>query len=157
MKFLLILVLAIFACGPVGCGDALLPAANPLHVVFLPLDGAVGVGLDVLPAIYFSDEVDPESITNSTVILSISTAQWDEQDTRWNCAATWSGVEGQPAVDATEARKLVFTPTERLSPQSCYRLSCTTALRGLHSHSMRDLFLPDRPGIGAEQSFVTGN
>ncbi len=138
-----------------ACGEPVVEAPAALEVVYLPLDGAVDVDPAVQPMVYFSGPVDPASVSESTVLLASATPGED------GCLeVTWAELGSGPEVDGSDPHLVVITPSTAaqdsyLQPQTCYRLTLTTAVKGAELGPLADLGIPDRPGVGAEAVFQT--
>jgi hypothetical protein len=153
--FVASLALSVIAGLAGACGEPVVEAPAALEVVYLPLDGAVDVDPAVQPMVYFSGAVDAATISETTVLLA-SAAPGAEgcQD------ATWTELGSGAAVDADDAALVLITPATAdqdtyLLPETCYRLTVTTAVKGQELGPLVDLGIPERPGIGAEAVFQT--
>lgn len=134
----------------VGCGNPTVTLPAALVVVHMPLDGAINVEPDAEVAIYFSGDVDPDSIGTDTILLE--TAVWDDLT---KCSE-WTALGWLSVVDAEQARKVrVGSDQDALGLGACFRLVCTTGVRGTELGPLVDLGMPGRPGIGDEAAFFT--
>ncbi|HOX43111.1 MAG TPA: Ig-like domain-containing protein [Myxococcota bacterium] len=138
-----------------ACGDPVVEAPDALEVVYLPLDGAVDVDPAVQPMVYFSGAVDGASISETSVLLASATPGAE------GCLeVTWTELGSGAAVDAMDPALVLINPATAsqdafLLPQTCYRLTLTTAVKGSKLGPLADLGIPERPGIGAEATFQT--
>lgn len=141
-----------------GCGSPEVPAPDSLEVVFLPLAGARDVALDVTPKVYFNAEVAGGSVTADSVYLESATLNWDQTEGQGTCEGAWSPVAGQAGAEGTV---VTFIPEADLVHTTCYRLTCTTMLRGTELGPLRAV--PCNPkeedlcrhNVGAEENFKT--
>ena len=149
----LLSVAALFMAGA-GCGSPEVPAPDSLEVVHRSLAGAVNVPLGATPKVYFNGDVDSASVTAASVYLESGNLAGGEG----TCESPWSAAAGQATV---EGAMVTLTPDAVLQDTSCYRLTCTTALRGTDLGPLRALPCnPDeqdscRRDVGAEQTFWT--
>lgn len=127
-----------------ACGAPELKMPKPLDVVFLPEDGLIDVDITVKPRIYFSGEVDPDSITAESVLLGSASL-----DVGWNTVTTTA------AVDSTQPQIVEVVPAADLLHDTSYELIITTEVRGKFLAQLPDIGVPDRPGIGAICHFRT--
>jgi hypothetical protein len=153
-----LLSLAALLVAGAGCGSPEVASPDSLEVVFLPLSGARDVPLDADAKVYFNGNVDSSTVTGTSVFLESATLNWNATDNKGTCEGAWSAVAGQPAVDGA---MVTLTPDADLSETTCYRLTCTTTLRGTELGPLRALPCnPDetdscRRDVGAEQIFWT--
>lgn len=148
------IALALVACLallPVACGNPKVQLPDPLEVVYLPLDGAIGVELDAAVQVYFSGDVDADSVTDDSVVLEEAT----EGDDLENCGS-WEKVNFVPAVVADNPRVVrLGGDADQLSTGTCYRITCTTDVQGLELGPLADLGLANRKGVAVEATFRT--
>jgi len=149
-----------------GCGAPQIQPAEFLDWVFLPLGGMNDVALSVLPSAYFSDALDPATVSTTSVLLdstltaATSTERAEDvcldfQSLPASAEVSWTGVGGTVAIDPDNPRKAVFTPDGgKLLPTTCYRFSFTTRVRGLSVGPLVQLD-KKRQGLGIEQIFYT--
>lgn len=148
---------ALFLAGA-GCGSPEVPAPDSLEFVHQSLAGATFQPLDATPRVYFNGDVDSASVTAASVYLESAVLNWNQAETKGTCERPWSAAAGQAAV---EGAMVTYTPGADLQDTSCYRLTCTTALRGTELGPLRALPCnPDemdscRRDVGAEQIFWT--
>ena len=77
------------------------------------------------------------------------------------CEDAWSSVGGQAGVDGSNPQLVVFTPDASLQEATCYRLTCTTAVRGTELGPLRAVPCNQeekdscRHDVGAEEIFRT--
>jgi len=141
-----------------GCGSPEVAAPDSLEVVFLPLAGARDVPVDTDVKVYFNGDVDGSSVTSSSVFLESATLNWNASENKGTCEGAWSSVAGQGSV---EGAVVTLAPDADLSEASCYRLTCTTSVRGTELGPLRALSCnPEdkdacRRDVGAEQVFWT--
>lgn len=153
----LLSVAALFLAGA-GCGSPEVASPASLEVVFLPLAGARDVPVDTDAKVYFNGDVDGASVTSASVFLESATLNWNAGENKGTCEGAWSSVTGQVAADGAI---VTLTPDDDLSEETCYRLTCTTILRGTELGPLRALPCnPDekdtcRRDVGAEQVFWT--
>jgi hypothetical protein len=138
-----------------ACGDPVVEAPDALEVVYLPLDGAVDVDPAVQPMVYFSGAVDASSVGETSVLLASATP-----GTEGCLEVTWTELGSGAEVDSMDPALVLITPATAdqdtyLLPQTCYRLTLTTAVKGAKLGPLADLGIPERPGIGAEAVFQT--
>jgi hypothetical protein len=146
----LALVLALVA-GLGACGDPIVKLPPVLEVIYLPLDGAVDVALNVPVEIYFSDEVVPASVTAQSVLL--------ERDdvTAGACGSDWTAVGWEAGVDPNQAKRVrIGNDKNELVAERCYRIVLTTDVKGVEFGHMMDLGMQGREGVAAEAIFMTG-
>jgi hypothetical protein len=136
-----------------GCGTPTLPVAESISVVFNSLSNADQVELDIIPRVVFSDEVDSTTVTPSSFFLESAEIKMEQEE--WACSANWSAVEGSAVIDSQNGNTIDFVPSGPLEVSTCYRLVCGTSLRGMTQGPLKDLHIPDRPGIGFEAQFRT--
>lgn len=156
------LLIALLA-GSASCGSPSLAYPDFLLVTaFLPSEGAGNIGVEVEPGMHFSDAVDPSSVTASSFFLE--SADGDvvnmecEPDNREPCDCDpWEiapRVEGERVVDGS---RLIFKPNSDLETDRCYRLTCTTEIRGMEKGPLQDMRWPAtcREKVGADGIFCT--
>jgi hypothetical protein len=149
--FCLSLLLVSLALSPLACGDPEVKLPDPLEVVYLPLDGAIDVELDVAVQLYFSGEVDDTSVTGSSVMLE--QADYDDQE---ETCGDWSDSGLVPAVLADDPRVIrLGTDADQLSATTCYRITCTTDVQGVELGPLPDLGLTGRKGVAVDATFRT--
>lgn len=153
-----ILSLAALAVAGAGCGSPEVSAPDSLEVVFLPLSGARDVPVDTNVKVYFNGVVEGSSVTSASVFLESATLNWDAGENKGTCEGAWSSVAGQATVDSVT---VTLTPDADLTDTTCYRMICTTAVKGTELGPLRSLPCnPDekdtcRRDVGAEQVFWT--
>jgi hypothetical protein len=141
-----------------GCGSPEVAAPDSLEVVFLPLAGARDVPVDADAKVYFNGVVDGSTVSGTSVFLESATLNWNAAENQGTCEGAWSSVAGQVTADGVT---VTLTPDADLADTTCYRLTCTTALRGTELGPLRALPCnPDekdtcRRDVGAEQIFWT--
>ena len=153
-----LLSLAVLVAAGAGCGSPEVPAPDSLEVVFLPLSGARDVSLDTDVKVYFNGTVDGSSVTNASVFLESATLNWNAEENKGTCEGAWSSVAGEAAADGV---LVTLAPDADLAETTCYRLICTTAVKGTELGPLRAL--PCNPeekdtcrhDVGAEQVFWT--
>ena len=144
-----------------GCGSPQMESPDSLEVVFLPLAGAQNVALDVEPKVYFSGDVDASSEHTTSVVLESTALNLNSDTEKYECESTWLSVDGQPQVDESNSRAVVFSPSANFSEQTCYRLTCTTDVQGTALGPLEALPCnPEeqsscRKNVGAEEIFWT--
>jgi len=154
----ILLSVAAMVLAGAGCGSPEVAAPDSLEVVFLPLAGARDVRVDTNVKVYFNGDVDGSSVTSASVFLESATLNWNAGENKGTCEGAWSNVTGQ---QTAEGAIVTFTPGSDLSDTTCYRLTCTTAVRGTELGPLRALPCnPDekdtcRRDVGAEQIFWT--
>ncbi len=141
----LVLLAAVFC----SCGNPQITVPAALEVSYMPLDGAVDQEWDVEVLIYFSGEVDDGSVSTDTVMFE--SAAFDGTD----CGLEWSPTDLVPEVDSEQAMIVRIFGQQPLDADTCYRISCTTDVKGDKLGPLVDLGLEGRPGIGAEAVFRT--
>jgi hypothetical protein len=139
------------------CGSPEITGPDALEVVFLPLAGAGGVTLDAEPGLYFSDDVDADSVTGKSVYLESGILVYNTVKAKWVCLEPWESVSGQPEVNPENPRMVVFSPAALLEAETCYRLICTTEVGGTTQGPLRSARIPELPGVAAMQVFSTGS
>lgn len=139
-----------------SCGSPQVVSPDSLEAVYLPLAGASGVPLDAQPGLYFSDDVDADSVTGESVYLESGVLEYDNEKAKWVCSGPWESAGGQPEVNPGNTQMVIFTPEALLAAETCYRLVCTTAVRGMLLGPLRSARIPDMPGVAAVQVFSTG-
>ena len=103
-------------------------------------------------------EVDSASVTSASVFLESATLNWNAEENKGTCEGAWSSVAGQASVDDVT---VTFTPDADLADTTCYRMTCTTAVRGTELGPLRaQPCNPDekdtcRRDVGVEQVFST--
>jgi len=153
-----LLSLAALVLAGAGCGSPEVAAPDSLEVVFLPLSGARDVPLGTDVKIYFNGVVDGSSVTSTSVFLESATLDWNAEENQGTCEGSWSSVAGQASSDGV---MVTLTPDADLADTTCYRLTCTTAVKGIELGPLRSL--PCNPededscrrDVGAEQIFWT--
>ena len=156
MKHSVLPILLIMAVA--GCGSPEVSSPDSLEVVFLPLAGARDVSLDSSAKVYFNGDVDGSSVTAASVFLESATLNWNATENKGTCEGAWTSITGSVAADGA---MVTLTPDADLVDTTCYRLTCTTALRGTELGPLRAL--PCNPeekdtcrrDVGAEQIFWT--
>lgn len=137
---------------PLACGNPEVQLPDRLEVVYLPLDGAIGVELDAAVQVYFSGDVDAASVTVDSVVLD--QAPTEDQD---GCGA-WGDSGFVPAVLADDPRVVrLGGDADQLSASTCYRITCTTDVQGEELGPLPDLGLAGRKGVAVEAVFRTTN
>ncbi len=137
-----------------SCGNPEVSLPDTLSVVFMPLDGAVDVEPDVSIKIYFNGDVAKASVTKDTVFLE--KAPFDETS-----CGTWELTDMEPKVDSDDPRIVIIGSqgNNALELHTCYRITCTTDVRGVELGALVDQGLAakegGRKGIGAEAVFRT--
>ncbi len=146
-------LVASLALFPLACGNPEVQLPDPLEVVYLPLDGAIGVELDAAVQVFFSGDVDAASVTGDSVMLH--QAPYDAgEDT---CGA-WEDSGFAAAVVADNPRVVrLGSDAEQLSTGTCYRITCTTDVQGVELGPLADLGLEGRKGVAVEAVFRTRN
>jgi hypothetical protein len=102
--------------------------------------------------------VDGSTVSGTSVFLESATLNWNAAENQGTCEGAWSSVAGQVTADGVT---VTLTPDADLADTTCYRLTCTTALRGTELGPLRALPCnPDekdtcRRDVGAEQIFWT--
>lgn len=156
-----------------ACGSPKVFEPERMQVVYMPLEGAIDVALDVPPIIVFSDEAVVESLKGSVrlEVAEVKDGSCPPPDPLGSGAKAWSGVDGAAGrpVDDSMKNAVVFTtvictsgpchsclPGETcLLPNKCYRLICTTGLKGKNLGNLKDMGNPLLPGVGAVTTFRT--
>lgn len=145
----------------VSCGSASMAPPPYLEVqAFLPEDGATSVGLGVVPTVRFIGEVDDSSVTSESFYLQSTSREYltleCQPDNRKACDCDpWTvDVEGDHDVDGIT---LTFLPDPPLDANKCYRLTLTTAIRGVELGPLEDMRWPVecRQNVGAQAIFCT--
>ncbi len=136
-----------------SCGNPEVSLPDALSVVFMPLDGAIDVEPDVPIEIYFSGDVAPDSVTKDTVFLESATFDGTS-------CGQWQTVDFFPRVSDVDPRVVIIgSDSDELELDTCYRITCTTGVRGVELGALVDLGLAakkdGRKGIGAEAVFRT--
>jgi len=150
-RLALALLVAGLAVGPLSCGDPKVKLPDPLEVVYLPLDGAIDVELDVAVKVFFSGEVDAESVTGSSVMLEQATYDAGAQS-----CGDWESTGLEPAVTADDPQVIrLGTDADQLSTSTCYRITCTTDVQGVELGPLPDLGLDGRKGVAVDAVFRT--
>jgi hypothetical protein len=148
------LVLLTLALVLPACGEPVIQAPAPLEVAFMPLDGAVNVVTSLVPQVVFSGAVDEASLGAESVLLATA-----RPDAETGCAdVSWQATPSSAALGSGQPHVLEVRPAAAggvLAPDTCYRLTLTTAVRGVDLGPLLDLGLPERPGVGAEAIFQT--
>jgi hypothetical protein len=141
-----------------GCGSPEVPAPDSLGYVHRTHDGARDVPLDATPKVYFNGDVDSASVTAASVYLESATLNWNVEEEQGACEGDWLPVAGQASVDGA---MVTLMPDADLADTTCYRMTCTTALRGTELGPMQaqpcnpDEMDACRRDVGVEQTFWT--
>jgi hypothetical protein len=151
-RLALLLVNLTALLGLAACGNPKVTLPAALEVSWMPLDGAIEVEPDVEVAILFSGEVDPDSVNSTSILLERSA--WDSEAEA--CGDAWTATGWTPAVVTAEPSWVqIGSDQDRLDPGACYRIVCTTKVRGVELGPLPDLGMPGQSGVGAEASFRT--
>ena len=153
---MLICLSATLLC-PGGCGEPTITYPQALEAIFLPLDGARGLGPDTVPSIFFSDEVDGNSVGGDSVLLRATGWSCTTQEEKEVCACEtgWAPVTGAAQAEGTVVK---FLPASPLPAKSCLAMICTTAVRGKQTAPLRSLGLPaeSRAALGLSSAIEVG-
>jgi hypothetical protein len=147
---------ALLALLGAACGEPTVQIPAPLEVAYMPLDGAIGLATDITPQVVFSGQVDAATVSAQSVLLASAPL-----DGSGSCAdAIYESLESDAGLAGDNPNLLEVTPGTAqpgavLAPATCYRLTLTTALKGVELGPLVDLGISDRPGVGAEAYFQT--
>ena len=140
----------------VSCGEPQINPPQALHLIYLPLDGAIDVELDVEIQVYFSDAVDQTSIDQFS--MKLESADVDDTVDPYQCDDGWSATTWQPARDDTKPQMVEFqpeTPGGLLNAGTCYQITCTTDVKGENTGPLQDMGDSKHPDVGALGIFRT--
>ena len=98
-----------------ACGSLEITPSESLKVVHLPLDDAIDVDVQIRPQVYFSADVEPSSVTATSVLLESAQLTGDGHTADWACDSAWSPVAGSPGVDDQNPRAVTFVPDQTLT------------------------------------------
>ncbi len=145
-----------------ACGEPAVSNPDALAVKFIPLNGARNVELTVIPAVFFSAEVDPSSVNADSVFLQ-SSSPWScsLQDDKEVCVCpdSWQKVTtGTAQVSGDDPNVIEYTLSGGLAAQSCYALVVTIAVRGKIQGPLQAMGLraADKQALGLDSSVKVG-
>jgi hypothetical protein len=145
-----------------ACGEPAVSNPDALAVKFVPLDGARNVDTSVTPAVYFSAEVEPSSVTADSVFLQ-SASPWScsQQDDKEVCVCpdTWQKVtDGTAQVSVDDPNVVEYTLGGGLVAKSCYALIVTIDVRGKTQGPLQAVGLraEDKQALGLATSIKVG-